>query len=272
MAWKDAVDQESPTVVELYKFEYEDGVTFEYFTSHSQSILFLGDLYQAIPITRDSQAQEATIKVGTTRVMIELGDYTRSLLDLDKIRNQRSLDRGQLFLYQVGLNDPANNWRLRFNGYVGMVEVNRLSLTVEFRDIFFLLKKNVPADIYGESCNLEFGGPICSVDLSTIFVTGAADAGSDESTLIDSARTEADEFFDRGVLQMTTGALAGARATIQSYANDTFELMPPFISAIQAGDQYKAWPHCQKVWPGCNTYANTDNFYGFQHIPRPEQF
>jgi len=270
MAWKDAVDQDAPTVVELFAFKYEDG-TYSRFTSFSQSVSWLGDTYQAVPITRDTQEQEATVKVGTIRTTVWLGDITRALIDVSQIRNQRSLDRGEFFLYQVGLNDPPNNWRLRFNGFTGIVEIDRLHLTIEFRDIFFLLMKNVPPDIYGESCNLVFGSNICTVNLSGIKVTGAAQAGSTTKLLIDAARTEADGFFDRGYVTMTTGPLAGARATIQRYTVGQFRLMPPFAQAIAAGDQYEAFPHCQKVYSGCNNYANTDNFVGFQHVPRPAQ-
>jgi uncharacterized phage protein (TIGR02218 family) len=275
MAWKDAVDVQTPTVVELYEFKYEDG-TYERFTSHSRSIVWGGNNYIAIPISRDAQEQEATIKVGTLRVTIDLGDYTRSLIDVTKIRNQRILDRGEFFLYQVGLNDPANNWRLRFNGFTGIVRINRLTLEIEFRDIFFLLKKNLPANIYGESCNLQFGSPVCSVDLSTIKVVGAAGAGSTSILLLDASRTEADGFFDRGYITYTTGALAGEQSTVKRYTLvggvGTFDLMPPLSGAPTPGDQYEAFPHCQKVYDGCLTYANTDNFFGFQHIPRPEQF
>ena len=271
MAWKDAVDVLEPTVVELYEFKYEDG-SYDRFTSHGQSITWNGNNYTAIPISRDAQEQEATVKVGTVRVNIELGDYTRSIVEVEKIRNQRILDRGEFFLYQVGLNDPANNYRLRFNGFTGIVEINRLQMTIEFRDIFFLLKKNVPGPIYGESCNLIFGSALCSVDLDAIDVTGAAAAGSTSVLLVDPGRTEADGFFNRGRILITTGALAGERTTIKSYETGQFELMPPLSGAPSVGDQYQAWPTCQKVYDGCLTYANTDNFFGFQHIPRPEQF
>lgn len=270
MAWKDAVDIQNPTVVELYKIVYADG-TEDHFTNYSRSITWQGDTYSPQPITRDSQEQEAVMKVGTIRPTIWIGDVNRSLLEVAQIRNNRKLDHAEFFLYQVGLNDPVNNWRLKFNGFTGIVEIDRLHITPEFRDIFFLLKKNAPLDIYGESCNLVFGSDLCTVDLSTIKVTGAAQAGSDAEKIIDSGRTEADGFFNRGKIKITTGSLAGQESTIKSYTAGQLNLMPPLSGAISATDQYDAWPSCQKVYDGCLVYANTDNFFGFQYVPRPDQ-
>jgi len=258
----------------LMKIVYEDA-SEDHFTNDKQGIIWGGDSYDPQPITRDSQEQEAALKVGTMRTTFWIGDLNRSLLDVAAIRNQRKLDRAEFFLYQVGMNDPANNWRLKFNGFTGIVEIDRLHITAEFRDIFFLLKKNVPRDIYGESCNLVFGSPTCTVDLSTIKVTGAAQAGSTAGAIIDTGRTEADDFFERGKLIMTTGTYAGVQATVKSYKNEfagpTIGLMPPLPGAPGVGDQYELWPSCQKVYNGCLTYANTDNFYGFQYVPRREQ-
>lgn len=270
MAFKDAVDQQNPTVIEAYKIAYEDG-TFDFFTSHSEKINWGGADYTPQPITRDTQEQEAAIKVGTIRTTMYIGDINRTLLDVAAIRNQRKLDRAEFFLYQIGLNDPTNNWRLKFNGFTGIVEIDRMHITAEFRDIFFLLKKNVPRDIYGESCNLVFGSPTCTVDLSTIKVSGSVGAGSNAEKIVDAARTEADDFFERGKLIMTTGTYAGISATVKGYSVGQIELMPPLPGVPSFGDQYELWPSCQKVYNGCLTYANTDNFYGFQYVPKPEQ-
>lgn len=269
MAFKDAVNKQEARVAELYEFEYEDG-SFVRFTSHPRKINFLSNDYIPIPIARSQGEQEGVIKVGTMRVTIQLGDFTRTLIDVDKIRNQRILDRGEIKVYQVDLTDHANV-RLRFNGFTGMVQINRLAVVIEFKDVFFLLKKNLPVKVFGESCNHIYGDTECTYNPDTLKVTGAADAGSTASKLIDAARTEADGFFARGIVRMTTGNLTGQRVTCKRYASDTFFFLPNFSEAIQNGDQYEAWPTCQKTWAGCNSRTNTDHFHGFQHIPRMEQ-
>jgi len=264
-------DQQELTLVELYEFEYKDG-SFERFTSHSVPVTFQGNTYAPATISRDSNEMEASIKVNTMRVSLGITDQNKALIDLDKIRNRRELDRGLFRLYQAELANPDINFRLKFAGSTGKVELSRLSLEMEFRDIFFLLKKNVPPDIYAEQCNVIFGDAVeCTVDWDAIKVVGAAQAGSTDRLLIDAARTEADGFFNRGKILINTGTLAGEESVIQEYTTGQFKLMPPFNTALTAGDQYTAWPHCQKAYSGCANFANTDNFLGFRHVPRPEQ-
>jgi len=264
-------DVQNITLIELYEFEYEDG-TFERFTSFSKPVTFQSNTYINAPISRDSNEMESSMKVGTMRVSFLLSDYTKTLIDLNKIRNRRALDRGKFRLYQAELGDEDANYRLKFAGTTGKVEVSRLSLEIEFRDIFFLMKKNVPPYIYGEQCNVIFGDPIeCTIDWDTIKVTGAAQAGSDDRTLIDSGRSEADGYFTRGKIRIDTGTLAGEESTIQEYTVGEFKLMPPLSGDLSIGDQYTAWPHCQKSYGGCEGLVNTDNFLGFRHVPRPEQ-
>ncbi len=264
-------DQQSIKLIELFEFEYDAG-GFERFTNFRRPVTFLTNQFLNAPISRDSQEREAVVKVGTMRVSLKLSDYTKTLVDLNRIRNRRELDRGQFRLYQAELGNEDANYRLLFSGTTGKVEISRLSIEMEFRDIFFLLKKNVPPWIYGEQCNVPFGDTtLCTVDRSIHKVTGAAQAGSTDRLLIDAGRSEADGFFNRGVLSMTTGNLAGEKCGIQAYTAGQFKVIPPFSEAIVIGDQYEAEPTCQKAFGGCEGFTNTDNFLGFRHVPRPEQ-
>lgn len=264
-------DVQNITLVELFEFEYEDG-TFERFTNFSKPVTFLTNVFNPAPISRNSSEMESSIKVGTMRVSLLLSDYNSTLLDLNRIRNRRSLDRGQFRLFQAELGNEDANYRLKFAGTTGKVEINRLSLEIEFRDIFFLLKKNVPPYVYAEQCNVLYGDDVeCTVDWDAIKVTGSAQSGSTDRLLIDASRTEADNFFDRGKIRMDTGNLAGEESVVQEYLTGQFKVMPPFSEAIAIGDQYTAWPNCQKTYGGCEGLVNTDNFLGFRHVPRPEQ-
>lgn len=263
-------DVQAIHIVDLYEFEYADGA-FDRFTSFGRPVTLLGNTFQPAPISRDSNEMEASIKVNTMRVSLKLSDYNKTVLDVNRIVNRRELDRGSFKLYQAEYGNEDSNYRLKFAGSTGKVEINRLSLEIEFRDMFFVLKKNVPSDLYAEQCNLVFGGDRCTVDLDTIKVIGSAQAGSDDRTIVDSGRSEADGYFTRGKIRIDTGTLAGEESTVQEYSVGSFKLMPPFSGDLQVGDQYTAWANCQKTFSGCQGFANTDNFFGFRHVPRPEQ-
>lgn len=271
MTFKAGVNVLEPHIVEGYEVLFADGVTEWHFTSGPQDFTFLTNDYEPVPIGRKGEGgQEAVVKVGKETVVLKLSQAVRDIIDFDKIRHRRALDRAEVKIYQIDMNNLAN-YRLRYNGFVGVVRCNERRLIIDTKDVFFLFKKNVPVDMYGESCNLIFGSPTCTFDLATEKVSGTADAGSDEDTLVDAARVEADGFFDRGYVTMTSGSLTGERARVRFYTVGSFKLMPPFLDAIANGDGYDAQPSCQKTFAGCLTRANTDNHFAFQYIPRPEQ-
>jgi uncharacterized phage protein (TIGR02218 family) len=270
MAIADSFNVDNPQVVELYEFMYENG-TYVRMTTHSRPVTFQSNAYTPAPISRDSAIQEAAVKVGTIRIIIRLSDEMRVLFDPDRIRNQRTMDRGIMKIYRVGLDDLVNNWTLRFDGITGLTEVTNTGIVAEFRDVFFMMLQNLPFEIYGESCNWIFGSTECGIDLDTVKVTGAADAGSSDSLLVDAARVEADGFFNRGRIEMTTGTLVGLQCSILEYTVGQFKLLPSFYAAIDNGDQYNAWPTCHKTWTGCNALANTDNNGSFPHVPKESQ-
>ena len=271
MTFKAGVNVLVPYIVEGFEIIFADGSTEWHFTSAPIDFSFLGKSYVHAPIGRRGEGgQEAILKVGQETVTLKLSQEVRDTIDFNKIRHRRALDHAEIKIYQIDMNDVAN-YRLRYSGFTGIVRCNEQELIIDSKDIFFLFKKNLPVDMYGESCNLIFGSALCTIDLATVKVSGTADSGSDTDTLVDAARVEADGFFDRGYIEMTSGNLTGEKASVRAYTVGNFEVMPPFLEAIGIGDTYDAYPHCQKTWEGCNNLLNTDNFFGFQYIPRPEQ-
>jgi hypothetical protein len=72
-----------------------------------------------------------------------------------------------------------------------------------------------------------------------IVATGDADAGSDFDTLVDAARTEANNYWDGHTLRMLTGNNAGLSRPIVNYMLGVgIEVAPPFPNAIGVGDGY----------------------------------
>ena len=270
MSIKDSFTVANPRVVEVFDFEYEDS-THVRMNTYSKPVTFQGNEYTPAPISRDSDIQEAAVKVGTSRFIIKLSEEMKAVFDPDRIRNQRTMDRGTLKIYRGGLDDPVTNWQLRFEGKTGFTEVTNVGIVAEFRVVFFMMLQHLPFEIFGENCNWVFGGDECGIDLDTVKVTGAADTGSSKELLVDSARVEADGFFNRGRIEMITGELVGLQCSILKYTVGQFALLPHFYAAIKNGDQYSAWPTCHKTWTGCDALANTINNLSFPHVPKESQ-
>ena len=271
MAFKDGVNISNPHIAEAYEIIFADGATEWHFTPYPVSFPFDGNTYTSAPISRrGGEAQEAAVKVGTESITLGLSDEVRAIIDFDMVRHRRALDRAEIKIYQIDMDDMAN-YRLRYNGFTGIVRCNEERLVIDSKDIFFLFKKNVPTDMYGENCNLIFGSSLCGVALAGEKVSSTTDAGSDTDTIVDAALAQADGFFDRGYVEITSGALDGEKARVKAYTVGNLELMPPFLSSIGAGVTFDVYPHCQKTYTGCAVRANTDNFFGFQYIPKPEE-
>lgn len=271
MAFKDIIQGANPYVAELYEIEFEDN-THKRFTSASKNITFDGDVYNAVPISRADSKQEGTVKVGQLRVTAQLGNLTDSLIDINKIRHRRTLDRAELKLYQVDLNDKAN-YQLFFNGFTGRVMVTNTMLEVNFRDIFFLMKQKIPANTFSRSCPWGFGSDECTLTLSTIKTSGTAEAGGDDRLIIDTSITEDEGYFNRGFIEITSGNTNGERSTVINYdGSGNFLCLTPFSEPIGSGVTFDVYPHCQKTRKRCEDFfSNSDNFRGFTHIPRPEE-
>lgn len=271
MTFKSAVDVATPKLYELYKITCADGDIYR-FTSFERNVDFGGATYYACAVKRSGSGHEASMKIGNINISIGLGDVARAIVDLSDIRHRRKLDHATLILYQVDRTNQAN-YRVRFSGEVGGVEISEEMISLDVKDSFYGLKRTIPKYLYCVSCNLIFGSTACGVTLATYKVTGTADAGSDADTLVDAARGEAVDYFNKGILKMTSGANSGLRRPVNTYIVGQINILIPFPSAIAAGDTYELWPHCQKQFEKCrDVYSNEDNFFGFKYVPRPEQF
>ena len=269
MTFKAGVDVANPQLVELYKITLEIG-TIYHLTDHEEDFLFDSQTYESCAISRDDEGVEASMKSGVCRVTLGMGDTARALTSITNIRQNRLLDRAQLTLYQVDATNVAN-YRVAFKGTAGGVTVSRLTLEVEFRDMFSICQRSVPTEMYSESCQHTFGDAGCVVADDHHF-HGTTEAGGSSTTIVDADLVAADGYYNRGMVEITYGALDGERAPVRSYVAGTLTLLVPLSAAPAVGVSFVVYPTCEKARTLCDTrFSNTDNFLGFEYVPRPEQ-
>ncbi|MFH1320442.1 MAG: phage BR0599 family protein [Bacteroidota bacterium] len=100
-----------------------------------------------------------------------------------------------------------------------------------------------------------------------------ADAGSTASVLIDAARTEADDYWNNGNVEMTSGDNIGLKRRILDFtdATDTITFVFAFPNVIAPGDTYTIKRGCNKTEQQCEkVFSNFANFGGFTSIPESE--
>lgn len=99
----------------------------------------------------------------------------------------------------------------------------------------------------GSGAGLQVTGGAGGLDIDAASIataSGEADAGSSTTTLVDAARTEADDYWNGQWLIMKTGANAGLARLITDFvaATDTITVNQAFPGAIAAGDDYEIKP------------------------------
>jgi len=128
---------------------------------------------------------------------------------------------------------------------------------------------------YQINCNAKFGDAYCQVnkELSANKVTGTVTGGT-SSTVIDTTNlTQADDYWNVGTIEFTTGNNTGARRKIIDFnqAARTLWLDYALDNPVAVGDAYTLYRGCDKRLITCtNTYNNAINYHGFHTIPLGE--
>lgn len=158
----------------------------------------------------------------------------------------------------------------KFVGLVSDIAPSRNEVVFTVKSALELLAVQMPRNVYQGVCMRSLYDTGCGVSRSAFTVSGTASGAGTRNTA-PSGRTEADGWFDQGVLTFTSGALAGVRRTIQHYAGGTFTFALPLPSAPVGGETFTAYPGCDKTAATCaSKFANLRHFRAFPYIPVPE--
>jgi len=140
------------------------------------------------------------------------------------------------------------------------------------------LKKKVLQETYNIPCGHRFGDSnTCNVDgnsdLTSLTASGTADSGS-ISTLVHSALTQVDDFWNYGAIEITKSGVTYKRKVDDFDAGTdtiTFDIVLPV--AVDGTCTYVVYKGCDKTWDTCGANSafgpsadNQLNYGGFLHI------
>jgi hypothetical protein len=238
-----------------------------------------------MPVVWDGQTYEAhklIIKRGATRVAVGLDvdsntleiaaepDYRLEGLQWSEAALGGALDGARVVIERIFFSDWATpvGAVVIFSGRVSDVSGSRSAVKVDVKSDIELLNVSSPRNIYQAGCmrTLYDGG--CKVNREKFTVNGRVTANSATGTELACDLTQADGWFNQGVIKFTSGRNAGLSRTVKEHKNGRLSFALRLPSPPQSGDVFKIYPGCDKRQETCGKkFDNIVHFRGFPYIP-----
>jgi hypothetical protein len=130
--------------------------------------------------------------------------------------------------------------------------LSRNKIEFECADPMYLLNMKVPSRLFQSDCPWSFCDTNCGLLAANFTVNFTAKTGSTKTVLIPlTAFTQADGYFNKGVVKCLTGANAGLSQTVKSHLGGNVTLMVPWILPVNAGDTFSALKGCDHTPTTC---------------------
>lgn len=228
------------------------------------------------PVTLEGTTYQASAGMGATAVTSSLGLKVdnleiEGLLSDDAISESDILagvyDYAQIDVYLVDYANPDAGAVHIKTGWLGEITLRGGQFTGEVRGLSAALQTTI-GEVYTPSCRARFGDVRCGFTLSAVTHNGTVTTADGRFEFVDTARTQADGYFDYGILSVTSGINAGQQREIKRYQGKRFTLAEPLAQPLEVGDSYSAVAGCDKRFDTCATrFNNAKNFRGEPHVP-----
>ena len=157
---------------------------------------------------------------------------------------------------------------IMFSGDFADTEVSRTLIKCRINSDVAQLNILLPRNIYQSGCmHVLYDSDCQAARVATALVAGY---GTTASQIVTGSLV-ADNFFTRGYVTFTSGALNGISKTVKSYVGGAFQLISPLPVAPTSGDTFNAFPGCDHSQATClNKFNNIIHFRAMPYIPVPE--
>lgn len=173
--------------------------------------------------------------------------------------------------FQVNWDSLVSGPIRLLRGYVVKADVSGSSFTLTIQSEISKFRRETGRVISGY-CDADFQDARCgySEAADTVTVTAVTD---ERLISVDNAGGRADDYFNRGTVVFTSGALAGTRPIeIQDFASSGLvSLWTGLAEVPQVGDTLELRRGCGKTRGDCMAYGNIVNFRGFPDVPGTDQ-
>ena len=160
-----------------------------------------------------------------------------------------------------------------FQGTVQEIEFDRMVLDLTVDDaLAYLGQQQLPRQLFGAGCFHQVYDAGCTL-LAANFTSTGTIASVGDAAHFTSNLTQADDYFDLGVVTFTSGVNNGQSANVSSYKNASGAIATnfPFPSKPAVGDTFNIYPGCDLQQSTCSAkFNNLAHFSGQPYIPVPE--
>src|SRR3990167_6826087 len=183
------------TIATLWKITRADATVFG-FTDCSRDISYSGtDYLAATGHTPSSIKTTSTLGVDNLEVASVLDSATITEADI-----QAGLwDFAQVEIMLVNYNALADGHMTLRKGWLGNIKTGRAMFVAELRGMMQPLQQSI-GRTYAPACDAALGDARCGITLASYTVTGSVTTATSARQFTDTARTEADGYFDGGLI------------------------------------------------------------------------
>lgn len=245
-----------------------------YYTSADIPLAWDGHTFTPITISRGSTRIVAGIEVDSMNMEITpgaqhtiagqpfLASVLAGVLDGAEIKVQRA--------YLAGWRQPVVGALHRFEGAVSDAELDGITAQLRVVSLLSILNTKMPRNVYQAACAHSLYDAGCGVSKAAFGATGLIQSGATKEALVTNL-LQADGYFTQGMVTFVTGQNAGQSRTVKAHASGVLTLANPLRWTPAIGDQFTAWPGCDKTMATCSSrFSNLSKFRGCPWIPVPE--
>ena len=250
----------------------KDGVRFG-FTDHDCMLEFDGFTFKADSgLTAAALEQSTGLSVDNSEALGALSDAAVREEDIEAGR----FDGAEVLSWLVNWAEPAQRW-LQFRGSIGELRRGGGAFQAELRGLTDALNQPL-GRVFQKPCTAVLGDGGCRFDLGQPGYWAEVTVEQvDEARVFRWADLSGFEpgWFQRGRLDVTSGAAAGLWALIKSdkmtAAGREVELWEPIRAVLRPGDGLRLTAGCDKRMETCRLkFNNLLNFQGFPDLPRED--
>ncbi|RLG43942.1 MAG: hypothetical protein DRN81_05585 [Thermoproteota archaeon] len=264
---QDRLNKHVTTLCTCWKITLRDG-TVLCFTDHDKDLVIDGLTYKA------TVGFEASAVSTDADLRPDVLDVRAILLQDDAITEEDIVagryDGAMIEIFMVDYTNASLGKIWLRRGWIGEITVADDRFVAELRGIIDRLGQSTLGEVYSPTCRAQLGDSRCKINLNDYRVTGTITDVTDRKTFADVNNNADDGWFNFGKIRFLTGANAGIEREIKRWIqnNHTFELYLPMPYTVEVGDEYEAFPGCDKSFSTCkNKFNNVVNFRGEPYVP-----